>query len=176
MSSGDITYVANTHLSILEHHEPLPMFVTKLRHYPIVLGIPWLELHDVAIRFSSCTLTFGSQYCATHFNRIPTVVHTDSLASKVAPQEPAVSAGAGEFVARAFTSPKSFFQNQADHGKDYNVGLGARSLNWRARWNENGAAPETSFFDKNAAVPETRASLTTQRPSQISAIGGHPFR
>jgi len=176
ISSGDITHVANTHLSILEHQEPLPMFVTKLGHYPIVLGIPWLELHDVAIRFSSRTLTFGSQYCATHCNRTPTVVHADSLASKVASQEPVVSAGAGEFVARAFTSPKSFFQNQADHGKDYNVGMDARSLNWHARRNQNGAAPETSFFDENAAVPETRASATTEHPIKISAIGGHPFR
>ena len=74
ISSGDITHLANTHLSILEHHEALPMFVTKLGHYPIVLGIPWFELHDVAIRFSSRTLTFGSQYCASHCNRTPTVV------------------------------------------------------------------------------------------------------
>jgi len=176
ISYGDITHVANTHLSILEHQEPLPMFVTKLGHCPIVLGIPWLELHDVAIRFSSRTLTFGSQYCTTHCNRTPTVVHANSLASKVAPQEPAVSAGAGEFMARAFTSPKSFFQNQADHSKDYNVGMGARSLNWRARRNENGAALEMSFFHENAAALETRASPTTERPIQISAIGGHPFR
>ena len=104
------------------------------------------------------------------------MVHAGSLTSKVAPQEPAVSVGAGEFVARVFTSPKSFFQNQADHGKDYNVGMGARSLNWHARRNENCAAPETSFFDENAAAPETRACPTTERPIQISAIGGHPFR
>jgi len=49
ISSGDITHIANTHLSILKHQEPLPIFVTKLGHYPIVLGIPWLKLHDVAI-------------------------------------------------------------------------------------------------------------------------------
>ena len=40
--SGDITHLANTHLSILEHHETLPMFVTKLGHYPVVLSILWL--------------------------------------------------------------------------------------------------------------------------------------
>jgi len=42
------------------------MFITKLGHYPIVLGIPWLRLHDVAVRFASNTVTFGSQYCITH--------------------------------------------------------------------------------------------------------------
>ena len=60
------------------------MFVTKLGHYPIVLGIPWLELHNVAIRFSSRTLTFGSQYCIAHCNIQPTVAH----ALSVDPSEP----------------------------------------------------------------------------------------
>jgi len=133
ISSGDITHVANTHLAILEHQQTLLMFITKLSHYPVVLSILLLELHDVAIRFSSRTLTFGSQYCTSHCNRAPTVVHAHSLASKIAHEEPVVSAGAGEFEARSFTSPKSFFQNQVDHGKDYNLGMGARSSNWRAR-------------------------------------------
>jgi hypothetical protein len=44
------------------------MFVTKLGHYPIVLGIPWLKQYDVAIRFASNLVTFGSQYCLAHCN------------------------------------------------------------------------------------------------------------
>jgi hypothetical protein len=42
------------------------MFITKLGHYPIVLGIPWLQLHHVAVHFASNTVTFGAQYCFTH--------------------------------------------------------------------------------------------------------------
>jgi predicted aspartyl protease len=68
ISSGDITYIAEGYLSIQEHREKLPMFVTKLGHYPIVLGIPWLKQHDVAIRFASNLVTFGSQYCLAHCN------------------------------------------------------------------------------------------------------------
>jgi predicted aspartyl protease len=63
ISSGDITHIAEGYLSIQEHREKLPMFVTKLGHYPIVLGIPWFQQHDVAIRFASNLVTFGSQYC-----------------------------------------------------------------------------------------------------------------
>jgi len=85
------------------------MFVTKLGHYPVVLSIPWLELHNVAIQFRYRTLTFGSKYCASHCNRRPTVVHADSLRPKVAYEEPEVSAGAGELGARSFTSPKFVF-------------------------------------------------------------------
>jgi len=53
-------------MKIQEHKEQLPMFITKLGHYPIVLGIPWLRLHNIAVRFASNTVTFGSQYCITH--------------------------------------------------------------------------------------------------------------
>jgi len=124
ISSGDITHAANVTLSIHEHQERLPMFVTKLGHYPIVLGIPWMELHDVAIRFSSRTLTFGSQYCTAHCNPIPTVAHAItseppeptlcSLVSKVAPCGRAVSAGAGEIGAQLFTSPQMSDPTKAD--------------------------------------------------------------
>ena len=196
ISSGDITHVANTHLAILEHQETLPMFVTKLGHYPVVIGIPWLELHDVAIRFSSQTLTFGSQYCTSHRNQAPTVVHTHSLASKIAHEEPVVCAGAGEFEARSFTSPNSSFQNQVNHGKDYNLGMGTRSSNWRARPNETSVFLDSSILNRTSAgstiptpntdeptfpTPDTDGPMflttaTTERPIQISAIGGHPFR
>jgi hypothetical protein len=62
ISSGDITHLAEAQLHIQEHRERLPMFVTKLGHYPLVLGIPWLKLHDVTIHFASNLITFGSQY------------------------------------------------------------------------------------------------------------------
>jgi hypothetical protein len=44
------------------------MFVTKLGHYPIILGIPWLKQYDVAIRFASNLVIFGSQYYLAHCN------------------------------------------------------------------------------------------------------------
>jgi hypothetical protein len=67
------------------------MFVTKLGHYPIVLGIPWLKQHDVAIRFALNLVTFGSQYCLAHCNdRAVTVRGTseerpESLSTNAAP-------------------------------------------------------------------------------------------
>ena len=101
------------------------------------------------------------------------MVYAHSLASKISHEKPVVSTGAGKFEARSFTSPNSFFQNQANHGKNYNLGMGARSSNWRARpnetcvfneksavletriFNEKSAALETSFFNEKSAVPET---------------------
>jgi len=66
IESGDITHIAKVGMKIQEHREQLPMFITKLGHYPIVLAIPWLPLHNVAVRFASNMVTFGSQYCTTH--------------------------------------------------------------------------------------------------------------
>ena len=39
IESGTITTMAKLELGIKGHQEQLPAFVTKLRHYPIVLGL-----------------------------------------------------------------------------------------------------------------------------------------
>jgi len=74
IESGDITHIAKVGMMIQDHREQLPMFVTKLGHYPIVLGIPWLQLHGIAVRFASNTVAFGSQYCTTHSHDAPVTV------------------------------------------------------------------------------------------------------
>jgi hypothetical protein len=63
ISSGTITHVVKLPFSIGDHSEELIAFVTKLGHYPLVLGIPWLRHHDVSIRFSTNTITFDSPAC-----------------------------------------------------------------------------------------------------------------
>jgi len=71
---GDITHLAQVRMKIQDHEEQLPMFITKLRHYPIVLGIPCLQLHDVAVQFALNTGTFGSQYCMARCHDEPITV------------------------------------------------------------------------------------------------------
>ena len=74
IESGDITHIAKVGIKIHDHREQLPMFITKLWHYRIFLGIPWILLHDVALRFASNTVSFGSQYCMTYFHHAPVTV------------------------------------------------------------------------------------------------------
>jgi len=177
ISSGDITHTANATLSIHEHQEKIPKFVTKLGHYPIVLGIPWMELHDVAIRFSSRTLTFGSQYCIAYCNPVPTIAHTISseppepalcsLVSKVTPGEPAVSVGAGDIGAQLFMSPQVNNTAQADRTEprlDARNGLGLDTSNGLGLDARNGLGPEAP-----GSGPGTK-------PIQIAALGGRSFR
>lgn len=63
ITSGPITHIAEFYLKVGQHVEKIFAFVTTLGHYPLVLGIPWLRLHDVAINWASNSLTFDSDYC-----------------------------------------------------------------------------------------------------------------
>ena len=69
--SGDITHITKVRFMVDKHVEELPMFVTKLGHYPIILGIPWLRRHDVRIGFASNTVTFDSPFCLQHCCPVP---------------------------------------------------------------------------------------------------------
>jgi hypothetical protein len=74
IESGDITHLAEVGMNMQDQKERIPMCVTKLGHYPIVLGIPRLRLNDVAVRFASNMVTFGSQYCVSHCQDAPVTV------------------------------------------------------------------------------------------------------
>src|SRR5436853_3938933 len=66
--SGAITHLAHAKLQIRNHVEEAFFFITKLGHYPIVLGIPWRRHHDVSIRYSQNKVTFDSKLCCQQHN------------------------------------------------------------------------------------------------------------
>lgn len=68
VSSGNITHLCNIPLPIDSHREVVPFFVTKLGSYPLVLGIPWLQLHDPELRFKDNTINFNSDDCKNQCN------------------------------------------------------------------------------------------------------------
>src|SRR5690606_12292358 len=63
IESGSVTHMAEARCNISTHSETLPMFVTRLGHYPIVLGILWLKYHDADISWSKYTVSFNSDRC-----------------------------------------------------------------------------------------------------------------
>ena len=77
VSSGKLTHLARLNLDIASHSEPANLLVTSLGHYPIVLGIKWLQIHDVSIRWAMNSLTFNSPYCRQHCldNSIGSIFH-----------------------------------------------------------------------------------------------------
>ena len=53
------------------------IFITNLSHYPVILGIAWLKLHDPEMSFGRETMLFNSEYCQKHCNvpLRPTRIH-----------------------------------------------------------------------------------------------------
>ncbi|ODM21688.1 hypothetical protein SI65_02532 [Aspergillus cristatus] len=59
--SGPITHYAQMHMRINDHQERRACFlVTQLAHYPVVLGLPWLKIHDPRIGFAEHPVLFDS--------------------------------------------------------------------------------------------------------------------
>lgn len=57
------------HMRINDHREKRACFLaTQLAHYPIVLGLPWLKMHDPQIGFAEHTILFNSEHCQKHCN------------------------------------------------------------------------------------------------------------
>ena len=53
ISSGAVTHqTADLQLSTNSHHENISFDITKLGHYPVILGLPWLKKHNPAIDWS----------------------------------------------------------------------------------------------------------------------------
>ena len=63
---GDITHLTKVTMNIKDHMENITIFVMKLGHYTIVLGLPWLRRYNVNISFSQNSLIFESNFCLSH--------------------------------------------------------------------------------------------------------------
>ncbi len=63
IQSGLVTTITKVTLTIEENVEEIPMMVPKLGHYPVVLGIRWLNKHNVSLHFQRKTFNFDSNYC-----------------------------------------------------------------------------------------------------------------
>lgn len=61
--AGRITHLVRLPIEIQGHREILPCLVTKLNEHSLVLGIPWLQLHDVMTSWRKNSVTFASDHC-----------------------------------------------------------------------------------------------------------------
>jgi len=65
IESSQITHLTKISCQIQDHTEMLPAFITKLGHFSLVLGIPWLRKHVVVTDFVSNSVRFQ---CSDHRN------------------------------------------------------------------------------------------------------------
>ena len=62
-SSGHITHLAEVIMDIQGHVERAFFYLTGLKQYPIVLGLPWLHHHGAITNFEELSLTLASRFC-----------------------------------------------------------------------------------------------------------------
>ena len=83
------------------------MFVTKLGHYPGVLGLSWLRQHDFHIGFAQNTLTFDSEYCLHHCCMYGNAVMIKGI-SIPTPEKPNIAMTAGSTFMKLAKKKKHF--------------------------------------------------------------------
>jgi hypothetical protein len=49
--------------TIGDHYKTLTAYLSSLRHYPLLLGIPWLMRYDITINFTKNDIQFSSPGC-----------------------------------------------------------------------------------------------------------------
>ncbi|KAI2645467.1 Transposon Tf2-6 polyprotein [Labeo rohita] len=68
LGSGSIHHTTNdlTLRIAPNHHETIRFFVISSPHSPIILGFPWLNLHEPTIAWADCSITRWSPRCQEH--------------------------------------------------------------------------------------------------------------
>jgi len=59
-----VTHNAQIHLTINHHEEDIRLHCITIANAPIILGLPWLKLHDPVIGWKNHTVKFHSDHCA----------------------------------------------------------------------------------------------------------------
>lgn len=54
-------YTAPVTLQIGDHYEVIEFNIATVAHYPVILGIPWIRKHDVAICLGEDRVAFTSR-------------------------------------------------------------------------------------------------------------------
>lgn len=114
----NITHMAQVSLLLGDHREELWCMITSLGKFGLILGMPWIEHHDVQISGKSRSLTFNSEDCLRNciHNRRPVTVFSKGTRSRdrKAPEKPNPGGGAdiAEITASAFMKMVGSEKNQ----------------------------------------------------------------
>jgi len=64
VTSGPVIHDAQIYLTINHHEEDIHLHCITIGNTPIILGLPWLKLHDPVIGWKNHTVKFHSDHCA----------------------------------------------------------------------------------------------------------------
>ncbi len=112
--AGVIIHAARTILSFEDHLEELYSLVTPLAKFDMILGMPWMELHDPQVSFGQRSCTFNSDHCITNClrHRKPVTISSISAGKKPLSPSPDRYGDIAEISAYAFTKMAERDENQ----------------------------------------------------------------
>ena len=64
VTGGPVTHDTQIHLTINHHEEDIRLHCITIGNAPIILGLPWLKLHDPVIGWKNHTVKLHSDHCA----------------------------------------------------------------------------------------------------------------
>jgi len=110
---GQITHTCTVKLTIDQHTEDLTFHVTKLAGWNLIVGKPWLCLHNPAIDWTLNAISFTSKFCQSHCrSHKPTSLSATatsplsiSMISRAALRVAIKEPGAQFFIAAIYATP-----------------------------------------------------------------------
>lgn len=87
IESRIIMTMVRLNIGTRSHQEQLPVFITKLGHYPIILGLSWYQLHSVTVKFQSQRIGFERSYFQQHCQHHSSIWVWDNHMAKTADLE-----------------------------------------------------------------------------------------
>lgn len=143
----------------------------------MVLGIPWMQLHDVAIRFASNVLTFGSPYCLSNCNVKPAVPVAAEGISIPLPERPTANIAMISAIAMKMLSRKKGLEIHALSLFEINKAIEAKTT--KDEWKNQIPVEYPDFldrFDEKLAQelppidPTTTASPSLEARNPLSVL------
>ncbi|KAG1038307.1 hypothetical protein G6F43_012708 [Rhizopus delemar] len=78
ISSGVVTHESRLSLTTGNHSEHIVLDSVSLGHYPVILGISWLTIHNPIIHWDTRKIVFSSQFCSTNCLTYSPIVNASS--------------------------------------------------------------------------------------------------
>ena len=166
----NITHMARITLHLGDHVDELWCLVTDLGKFDVILGMPWLELHDPQPSFANRQLTFNSDHCMSNclLHSKPVTIYSGPRPNK----ETVPRADIAEISAYAFMTmaereenqvtslwPEDFERLELPHNPDCNPGFTTDVA---------AISPDDyeKFFEKMRKLPISTEQLKARVPDQ----------
>ena len=192
VSSGSITHTVSVQISFtLEAHtkihtEVLELFVTTLGQYPVMLGLPWLQKHDLRICFRENTITFNSKHCLDHCiatHQAMTIRGADNTFNTLhakTPQTPQETHEIHKTTPKTHETRRSTPKPQYSPRSSHQIDMAdcTRKMNRELTLLDNPIVTEpivTEYAGAARQPTKFTATSATSRPLDISMISAAPF-